>query len=91
MAITNITSVSTPTTVLAQSLEQAARRSGSEALRDFAAQIAARQTASTGSAAQVVSAAPVQASTTIARNVTAIEPDPNNGLRRPGSVLDIRV
>lgn len=81
----------TPSMLLAQQLQAASRRSGSEALREFAAQLAAsRGTASPSAASATASPVftqPVQAIAPIA----AVTRDDDALLRRPGSVLDIRV
>jgi hypothetical protein len=81
----------TPSMLLAQQLQAASRRSGSEALREFAAQLAA------SSAGAPPSAASATTSTVVAQPIQAIAPvaavtrDDEAPLRRPGSVLDIRV
>ncbi|MCU0882667.1 MAG: hypothetical protein MUF14_08385 [Hyphomonadaceae bacterium] len=82
--------INTPSALLAQSLQQAASRSGSTALRDFAAQMASRASGAqtSGTPAQQITSALDLPSPARA---TAGQPDTTEAVRRPGSVLDIRV
>lgn len=81
--------LNTPSSLLAQSLQQAARRSGSEALRDLAAQMAARGASQPTPA--TTTPATVASELRPSSAAAPVQPDEATALRRPGSVLDIRV